>query len=88
MKMSKAILKGMERFPKKAIGSFQVGDDSACVMGCANWTMTGDARIIFPGFRSARIKFYEAFEMCPETLNDAHHFPRDVIAGMFAAIGE
>lgn len=85
MKVSEAILKGMERFPKQAFGQYQKGNDAACVLGCANWALTGHADD--HNFRYSDI-FRREYSVSPSELNDLHHFPRDVIAGMFAAIGE
>ena len=87
MKMSEAILKGMERFPRNAIGMFQNGQNAACVMGCANWAITGYAEIWHSPWADIAEEFEYQYGVHPADLSNAH-VPRDVIAGMFAAIGE
>ena len=86
MKMSEAILKGMERFPVQAFGSYSDGDNAACAMGCANWAMNVLAAETIE-LRMAD-KFLFEYGIGPYELNDIYKFPRDEIAGMFAAIGE
>ena len=41
MKLSEAILLGMKKYPKKAVGKFYRDSDKACALGCADgatWT--------------------------------------------------
>lgn len=100
MKMSEAILKGMERFPENSVGTFVhiLPDDSygqrACAVGCANYAVSGNP--ITPASelnlkREARwyepaIAFHNEYGLGIEDASDAG-IPRDVIAGMLAAIG-
>lgn len=87
MKVSEAILKGMERLPKQAFGVYQRGEHAACVMGCANYAATGKTFGLLM-WDDALSKFHMAYGIGAITLHDHYRFPRDVIAGMFAAIGE
>ena len=89
MKMSEAILRGMERFPVQAFGAYWKGDDAACAIGCGNWAMTGfTAPLDNIWEEMLSDKFLIEYGIGPYELNDMYEFPRDVIAGMFAAIGE
>lgn len=88
MKMSAAILKGMERFPKMAIGSLQDGKIAACAIGCVNYAVTNDAYDWPNGhWEEQRQNFEEAFGMDIVTANN-RGILREDIAGMLMAIGE
>lgn len=96
MKLSDAILKGMERFPKQMRGKFfNKHKTAACVMGCAIWAVAGEKGIedfalqsnVWERFEAADTNFYGEFGARISTLND-EMFLREDIAGMLKAIGE
>jgi len=94
LKISDAILKGMRRFPKQAIGELQDGKFAACVMGCANFGATGDAtnwpyqvgRVSYHGWEKELSKFHCQYGVLPFELNN-REVSREDIVGMFQAIG-
>ena len=88
MKLSDAILKGMERFPRQAVGEFQEGDDAACAIGCANWAIYGNANVwITEEIREVHEAFIEAYECSIFEANDSGLLREDIV-GMLQAIGE
>lgn len=87
MKLSDAILKGMERFPRQAVGAFQEGEDAACVNGCANWALTGRAIGIAAWVHEGAAKFEAEYGCALAEMNDAGTLREDIV-GMLQAIGE
>lgn len=89
MKMSEAILIGMEQFPEQAREVFQDGPMSACAWGCANWALTG-----FTGDPYGKVPWNDAINHFRDeygcSVGDAndHGLSREDIAGMLMAIGE
>ena len=96
MKLSAAILKGMERFPKKAVGqNFSADEKGACALGCALWAIGGDDALFSCAARAkarnetyeAELRFQREYSIGVSQAND-HGIPREDIAGMLMAIGE
>lgn len=88
MKLSEAILNGMERFPKQAFGVYQEGRDAACVLGCANYAVSGDPwDWSFSNWWRARLEFMQAYGLDLVEANDMG-FLREEIVGMLQAIGQ
>lgn len=81
MKLSDAILKGMERFPLKAEGVlWDKKKGAACVMGCAY-------EVGYKGVAPVNSRFIEEFGIGITEANDGG-LMREEIVGMLQAIGE
>lgn len=96
MKLSDAILKGMERFPdQNKDGAYFGAGNSACAMGCAFWAYAGEevteCGAVFDVAQEFCIpiesKFFDQFGVSIIQAND-QGIPREDIAGMLKAIGE
>lgn len=86
MKMSEAILKGMERYPDPA-GAAWNGKNGACAIGCANFAVNGHPHKYCDKWDAVNYKFMESFGIGVIEAND-RHICREDIAGMLMAIGE
>lgn len=86
MKFSDAALIGMERFPEQAIGFFQKGDKAACIGGCINWALTGDAFDAVCWRRPEWMKFTKFYGESPAGVNNSGVLREDIV-GMMQAIG-